>query len=52
MNDNLAYAAYLLTLPVSQIRVIRKAVNVLVRAGLYRDDAVRIILSERQSKGK
>jgi hypothetical protein len=46
------YAAYLLTLPLSQIRAIKKAVNVMCRAGINRDDALRIIVEQRQSHGR
>ena len=46
------YAVYLMSLPLSQVKAIRKAMAVLTRAGIYRDDALRIIIDQRQANGK
>ena len=44
------FAAYLLSLPMSQVKAIKKAVNVLIRAGFYREDAIRIIVENKQAQ--
>lgn len=46
------YAEYLLTLPMAQFKAIKKAVAMLVRTGMYREDAIRIIVEQHQSNGQ
>lgn len=46
------YASVLLLMPIGKLRTIRKAVQVLMRAGMYREDAVRIIMEQYLSNGE
>lgn len=41
---------YLLTLPLSTIRAIRKAVNILSRAGVTRETAIELILDQHRNR--
>jgi hypothetical protein len=41
---------YLLTLPLSTIKRIRKAVNILTRAGVIRETAIELILDQHRNR--
>ena len=44
------HATYLLSLPLSQLRIIRAAVKILVRAGLDTETALDIVVRGHQSQ--
>jgi hypothetical protein len=39
------FAEYLTIIPMSQVKAIRRAINVLMRAGVSRDNALNVIVS-------
>jgi hypothetical protein len=46
------YGVYLVSLSLSEYRALRKAIAVLVRAGIPREDALQIIVTAHQNKAR
>ena len=47
---NITHAAYLLTLPLAELKSIKRAVNILVRVGMLRDDATELVITKHQDR--